>query len=135
MTPILAQDGSILDLGRFRGQVVLLNFWATWCPPCIRELPALHRLQFALGGRDFKVVALSIDGADIEVPVAFVRRLGLQDLGVYLDYTRAAAEAFPLYGLPITYLIDRKGAMIGYIIGAVEWDSPATIGFLRHYIE
>jgi len=88
-----------------------------------------------LGGRDFTVVALSIDDSDIEVPVAFVRRLGLEDLGVYLDFTGAAAKAFPLYGLPISYLIDRKGAMVGYIIGAVEWDSPAAIGFLRHYIE
>ena len=135
MTPILAEDGGLFHLGRFRGRVVLLNFWATWCPPCIRELPALQRLQSALGGPDFTVVALSIDDADIEVPVAFVRRLGLADLGVYLDFTGATAKAFPLYGLPITYLIDRTGAMIGYIIGAVEWDSPAAIGFLRHYIE
>lgn len=135
MTPILTENGGLLHLGRFRGRVVLLNFWATWCPPCIRELPALQRLQSALGGRDFTVVALSIDDADVEVPVAFVRRLGLADLGVYLDFTGATAKAFPLYGLPITYLIDRTGAMIGYIIGAVEWDSPAAIGFLRHYIE
>ena len=135
MTPILAEDGGLLDLGRFRGKTVLLNFWATWCPPCVRELPALERLQSTLGGENFTVVALSIDEGDMDVPVSFMRRIGLEELGVYLDFTGTTAEVFPLYGLPITYLIDRKGAMIGYITGAVEWDSPATIGFLRHYIE
>lgn len=135
MTPILAEDGSLLDLGRFRGKVVLLNFWATWCPPCIREMPALDRLQAALGGQTFTVVPLSIDDGEIDGPVSFVKRLGLGNLDVYQDFTGAAAKAFPLYGLPITYLIDRNGALIGYITGAVEWDSAESIRFLRHYIE
>ncbi len=67
MTPILAEDGSIMVLDRYRGTVILLNLWATWCAPCVRELPALDRLQSVLGGRDFTVMALSIDEADMEV--------------------------------------------------------------------
>jgi len=135
LTRILAEDGSRFDLSRFSGRYVLLNFWATWCLPCVRELPSLQRLQFALGGQGFRVVALSVDDTDIAVPGEFMRQHGLQDLGVYLDVTDAATDTFPLYGLPITYLIDRKGAVIGYITGAVEWDSPAAIAFLRHYID
>jgi thiol-disulfide isomerase/thioredoxin len=133
MTPILAEDGGLLDLGRFRGTAVLLNFWATWCPPCVQELPALDRLQSALAGQGLTVVALSIDEGDIDVPVSFVRRLGLTNLAVYQDFTGAAANAFPLYGLPITYLIDRDGRVIGYIVGAVDWDSAEAVAFLRHY--
>ena len=134
-TPILAEDGNMMVLDRYRGKVILLNLWATWCVPCVRELPALDRLQSALGGRDFTVMALSIDEADMEVPVSFVRGLGLKNLDVYLDFTGMMAKAFPLYGLPITYLIDRRGLVIGYIVGAADWDSPEAIRFLGHYIE
>ncbi len=102
MTPILAEDGSMMVLDRYRGKVILLNLWATWCPPCIRELPDLDRLQSALGGRNFAVMALSIDEAGMDVPVSFVRGLGLKNLDVYLDFTGTIAKAFPLYGLPIT---------------------------------
>ncbi len=135
MTPILAEDGDLLDLGRFRGRVILLNFWATWCPPCIRELPALDRLQARLGGANFTVVALSIDEGDVAGPAAFVRRLGLRNLTVYLDFTGTTSEAFPLYGLPITYLLDQRGAVIGYIVGATDWDSPEVARVLNHYVE
>ena len=134
MTPILAAGGDLLDLGRFRGKVVLLNFWATWCAPCVRELPALDRLQSALGGPDFEVVALSIDDTGIEAPASFARRLGLTHLSVYLDFTGTTAEAFPLYGLPISYLIDREGIMVGYIVGAAEWDSPEAVKLLTYYM-
>ncbi len=134
MTPILAEDGSMMVLDRYRGKVILLNIWATWCPPCIRELPALDRLQSALGSRDFTVMALSIDEADMELPVSFVRGLGLKNLEVYSDFTGTIAKAFPLYGLPITYLIDQRGLVIGYIVGAAKWDSPEAMKFLNHYI-
>ncbi len=79
-------------------------------------------------------MALSIDEADMEVPVSFVRGLGLKNLDVYLDFTGMIARAFPLYGLPITYLIDQRGLVIGYIVGAVKWDSPEAMKFLKHYI-
>ncbi len=135
MTIIMAEDGDLLDLGRYRGKVVLLNFWATWCPPCVRELPALDRLQSILGRQDFEVVALSIDDGGIEVPASFAKRLGLSNLNVYLDFMGTTAEAFPLYGLPISYLIDREGIMVGYIVGAVDWDSPEAVNLVTYYME
>ncbi len=134
MMPILAEDGSLLDLGRFRGKLVLLNIWATWCPPCIDELPALDRLQALLGNDLFALVALSIDEGDIDIPVSFVRRLGLRSLSIYQDFTGRAKNAFALYGLPITYLIAQDGLVVGYIVGAAKWEAPEAMKFLNHYI-
>ena len=135
VAPILAEGGGVLDLGRFRGKLVLLNFWATWCPPCIIELPALDRLNALLVNDPFAVVALSIDEGPINLPVSFVRRLGLRNLSVYKDFSGRLQNAFPLYGLPITYLIDPNGLVVGYIAGAAKWDSPEAIKFLRHYMD
>lgn len=102
----------------------------------MRELPTLDRLQSILGRQDFEVVALSIDDGGIEVPASFAKRLGLSNLNVYLDFTGTTAEAFPLYGLPISYLIDREGIMVGYIIvGAVDWDSPEAVNLVTYYME
>jgi thiol-disulfide isomerase/thioredoxin len=134
-TIIMAEDGGVFELRRFRGKLILLNFWATWCAPCVRELPALDRLQALLGSEDLEIVALSIDDAGIEKPVSFVRGLGLEKLRVYLDFEEMAIKGFPLYGLPISYLIDRQGLLIGYIVGAVEWDSPEAVGLLNYYIQ
>ena len=123
---------------------MLLNIWATWCKPCVREMPALDRLQGALGEDRFEVVALSIDSAGRAAVGPFFRRFGLEHLGIYLDperhtaYTDAAnpnGAAFPIYGLPITYLIDRQGRVVGYVTGPAEWDSDDAKRFLRHYIE
>ena len=95
MMPILAEDGSLLDLGRFRGKLVLLNFWATWCPPCIDDLPALDRLQALLRNDPFAVVALSIDEGDIDIPVSFVRRLGLRSLKRLPRFNRTREGCIP----------------------------------------
>jgi thiol-disulfide isomerase/thioredoxin len=132
--PILTEDGGLDNLGRFHGKLVLLNFWATWCAPCVDELPALDRLQGRLGTDGLAVVAVSIDESGINLPVSFVRRLGLMNLKVYLDFTGRARDAFLLYGLPITYLIDPDGSVVGYIVGAAKWDSPEAVDFLRHYM-
>lgn len=134
-TIILADDGDAIELRRFRGKVILLNLWATWCAPCVRELPALDRLRVLLGNEDLEIVALSVDDSDIEKPVSFVRELGLTNLPVYLDYEEFAVRRFPLYGLPVSYLIDRDGLVVGYIVGAVEWDSPAAVDFLNYHIQ
>ncbi len=79
-------------------------------------------------------MALPINEGDIDVPVSFVRRLGLRNISVYQDFTRCAEDAFPLYGLPIIYLIDRDGLAVGYIVAAAKWDSPEAVRFLNHYI-
>ncbi len=134
LTPILTADGGVLNLSRFQGKVVLLNFWATWCPPCIREMPSLDRLQAELGGDTFAVLALSIDRLGLDVVAPFFKRLGVENLAIYLDPKSTAGDAFGLYGLPISYIIDHEGLVMGYLVGAAEWDSVEARSLLNYYI-
>lgn len=125
--------GRTLDLESFRGRVVLLNLWATWCGPCVREMPTLDRLQAALGGEGFEVVALSLDrkGADVVAP--FFKRYHLDHLSMYFTST-AATRILGANGLPTTYLIDRRGRVVGTLVGSAEWDSPRAKALIRHYM-
>jgi len=116
-------DGRSRSLSDFRGKVVLLNIWATWCTPCRREMPTLDRLQTALGGADFEVVALSIDRR-MDAVRKFFAEIGIQRLAMYLDSLAKATRQLGAVGLPTTLLIDREGREIARLIGPAEWDSP-----------
>jgi thiol-disulfide isomerase/thioredoxin len=124
-----------IDLGDFRGQVVLLNFWATWCAPCIREMPALDRLQAALGDEGLEVVAVSEDFAGRKVVEPFFAQLGLAHLKIYYDSNGALSRAVGVNGLPTTFLIDREGRIVGGLEGPAEWDSDESIDLIRHYLD
>ena len=139
--PTPAPDATFLDaeegetsLRAFRGRVVLLNFWATWCAPCIREMPSLDRLQAKLGGEGLTVVAVSEDFKGREVVAPFFERLGLANLVAYLDPDGILASAVGVAGLPTTLLIDRDGRAIGGLEGPAEWDSDEALRFIRHFL-
>jgi thiol-disulfide isomerase/thioredoxin len=127
-------NGQQRALAEFRGKVVLLNIWATWCGPCRREMPALDRVQTKLGGPDFEVAALSIDRAGSEAVKKFYAETGVRNLGLYVDTSGSAARQLNAIGLPITVLIDREGRERGRLIGPAEWDTPEMITFLRHIV-
>ena len=124
-----------LTLVDFRGKVVLLNIWATWCVPCRKEMPALDRLQAKLGGNDFIVLPLSIDRAGLPVVQKFYEELGLQNLGMYVDSSGAASRALGAPGVPTTLLIDRNGREVARKMGAAEWDGPDMVALMRRQIE
>ena len=128
-------EGKPVTLADKRGKLVLLNVWATWCPPCVREMSSLDRLQATLGGPGFEVVALSEDRAGAPVVAAFYKRLGLTALDTYLDPASRASRALKVRGLPTTVLIDRRGYELGRVVGPAEWDSDAAIGLIRHYLD
>lgn len=128
-------SGSGLTLADFRGRIVLLNIWATWCVPCRREMPALDRLQGNLGSPDFEVVALSIDRKGLPVVRKFFDGLGLEALNVYIDESGKAARGLGVFGIPTTLLVDRNGKEIGRVVGAAEWDSQETEVLIRRYLE
>lgn len=128
--------GATLSLADFGGQVLLVNFWATWCPPCVHEMPSLDRLQAELGGEDFQVLAISQDRGGARVAEPFLReRLELDNLALYLDPQFRVWKAFQAGGLPATYAIDRQGRIVGVLRGAAEWDSDDAKALVRHLIE
>lgn len=122
-------DGRSRSLADFSGKVVLLNIWATWCVPCRKEMPTLDRLQTALGGSDFEVVALSIDRR-MDVVRKFFADVGIQKLAMYIDVSAKATRELGAVGLPTTLLLDRGGREIGRLIGPAEWDSPDIAAFI-----
>jgi thiol-disulfide isomerase/thioredoxin len=120
-----------LTLADFKGKVVLLNVWATWCVSCREEMPTLDRLQATLGGPDFEVVALSIDRAGPEAVRKFYTEFGVKHLALYIDESGKANRTLGLIGLPTTLLIDRDGREVGRLIGPAEWDAPEMVAFVR----
>lgn len=115
--------GAERSLKDWEGRVVLLNLWATWCAPCRKEMPALDRLQQALGSERFEVVALSVDRGGTEKSQTFLDQIGVQALKLYLDPTARATSQLKAVGLPATLLIDGQGREIGRLTGPAEWDS------------
>ena len=131
---VVGLDGEMLSLRDLRGRPVFINFWATWCAPCRREMPALDRLQAKLGGDDFMVLALSQDRKGPPVVTAFLQKIAVANLAVYVDPTSRSARAFGAYGLPATVLLDRQGRALGRMVGPAEWDSDDAIKLFHHFI-
>ncbi|RUY28052.1 TlpA family protein disulfide reductase [Mesorhizobium sp. M7A.F.Ca.US.001.04.1.1] len=125
--------GQPRTLADFRGKVVLLNIWATWCAPCRKEMPTLDRLQAKLGGPDFEVVALSIDRSP-DMVKQFFTEIGIAHLALNIDTSSKAMFALGVFGLPTTLLIDSKGREVGRLIGPAEWDAPDMVAFIRGYV-
>jgi thiol-disulfide isomerase/thioredoxin len=119
---------------RYRGQVVLLNVWATWCQPCRVEMPSMERLHRAFAETDFRIVAVSIDKEGPEVVEQFVKELGLT-FDVLHDQTADIQRIYQTTGVPESFVIDRNGVIIKKVIGAAEWDGPVTETLLRRLLD
>lgn len=129
------EHGQTVRLGDFRGKVVVLNVWATWCAPCREEMPTLDRLQAQLGGPRFEVLALSVDHDGPRVVQRFFGDIDLKHLRWYIDPTTRTMDKLKVFGLPATFLIDADGRELGRLLGATQWDSPEMVRFLRGVIE
>jgi len=128
-------DGRARTLAEFKGKLVLLNVWATWCAPCREEMPALDRLQATLAGPRFQVIALSVDQQGREVAQKFFTDIGVKSLPLYIDRSAQAAFKLGAVGLPATLLVDAKGREIGRHVGPAKWDDPQVVGNLRRRID
>ncbi|MGH6816058.1 MAG: TlpA family protein disulfide reductase [Hyphomicrobiaceae bacterium] len=115
--------GTALNLSGWRGKVVLLNLWATWCAPCRKEMPALDRLQKDLGSDRFEVVALAVDRAGVEGAKRFLDQTKVEALKPYADPSAKMGATLKAVGMPTTLLIDGEGREIGRLVGPAEWDS------------
>ena len=132
--PFVDEEGHKLTLKDFRGKVVLLNVWATWCIPCRKEMPTLDALQARLGGDSFQVVELSIDEGGFPVIRQFFTEIGITHLKPYLGDSIRVMAGLAVFGLPTTILIDRDGKEMGRLVGPAEWDSPDAIAFFEKII-
>jgi thiol-disulfide isomerase/thioredoxin len=116
--------GATKSLADFKGKVVLLNIWASWCVPCREEMPALDKLEQELGGKDFAVVAVNIDKGGPDKARDFLAETGATHLGLYTDPTSKMFAVLKTVGMPTTLVLDRDGKEIGRLVGPADWSSP-----------
>jgi len=118
-------------LADYRGKVVLLNFWATWCPPCRKEMPSMQRLWEKFRGRDFAILAVDV-GEDEERVFAFTLELDIPlEFPLLLDRDGKVMERWPVRGLPTTFILDREGRIAYQAIGGREWDAPELVAIMQ----
>lgn len=118
-------EGRSVQLSDFRGEVVLLNFWATWCPPCVDEMPSLEKLQTALGDKGLRVLAVSVDDS-LEDVERFRAQLQLT-MPILHDPGARIAHSFTTFKFPETYILDRDGILVSKVIGPRDWIAPLVI--------
>jgi cytochrome c biogenesis protein CcmG/thiol:disulfide interchange protein DsbE len=126
--------GRTVTLADYRGKVLLLNVWATWCQPCRVEMPSMERLYRRLGGGDFKILAVSVDEQGDSVVTAFARELGLS-FDILHDQSRAIERSYQTTGVPESWVIDRSGVIVKKVIGPSEWDGPVNDALIRRLVE
>jgi thiol-disulfide isomerase/thioredoxin len=124
-------NGAEKSLADWRGKVVLVNLWATWCAPCRKEMPALDRLQKELGSPKFEVVAISVDRTGLAGARKFLDETKVENLALYADPTTRLSSLLKAVGLPITVLLDSQGREIGRLVGPAEWDSEDAKRLIR----
>ena len=131
----MAEDGRAWTFEDLQGQVVLVNFWATWCGPCIRELPSIERLQAELGSDAFTVAIISQDRDGWPRINKFLKKLKVSGPLSFLDEDLKLSRAMQVRGLPVTAILDSSGNEVGRVAGAAEWDTPEAFELVRFYIE
>ena len=124
-------EGTRSDFTAFRGKGLVVNFWATWCPPCVAEMPALDRLHAMVAGDGIEVLALSNDRGGRAQVEPFYQRIGIRHLPIWLDPRGATGRALEIRVLPTTLIIDRRGLEVGRLMGEAAWDQPPVIAAIR----
>lgn len=124
-------EGRQTGFQAFRGKALVVNFWATWCPPCVAEMPALDRLHAQLAAEGVEVLALSNDRGGRAQVEPFYQRTNLRHMGIWLDPRGATGRALGVRVLPTTILIDRRGLEVARLMGEAEWDQPPVVAAIR----
>ena len=127
---VMSLKNEPLKLSGLKGKVVLLNFWATWCPPCRDEMPSMMKLNSAMAGKPFQMVAVSIDEGGVPEIESFFKSSGYS-LPTYTDQGGTVQKTYGVTGVPESFVIDKKGILVKKVIGPLAWDAPETISFLE----
>jgi peroxiredoxin len=127
-------DGKLRRLSENRGKVVLVNFWATWCPPCRREMPSMQRAWTHLKGENFEMYAVNV-GEDEDTIFGFTFSTGVElTFPILLDRDAQIIKAWPVIALPTSFIVDPQGRIVYRAVGGREWDDPALLGKIRELI-
>ena len=124
-------DDKPVKLADYKGKTVLLNFWATWCAPCVKEMPSLDKLQAEMGKDKFVVLPLSLDGPSKPKVAPFYADRKLANLGIYFDKGKKTMSTLDVSVLPTSVLIDPQGREIGRLEGDADWDKPESIALMK----
>ena len=122
-----------IDLKKFENSLVIINFWATWCAPCIEEMPSLNRLQKNTAFNNLKILPINVGRDSIEKSKNFYKKLKIDNLEIYLDKDIELANKFLLRGLPTTVFINKKGEEFARVIGFINFDDKRIIKWLQKY--
>jgi thiol-disulfide isomerase/thioredoxin len=120
----VTQDGAAHHLAEFKGRGMVVNMWATWCAPCVAEMPSLERLSKALAPKDIAVLPLSSDRGGADAVRAWYQAHGIAGLPILLDPRGALASSFNARGIPTTVIIDKAGKVVARLEGAADWSAP-----------
>jgi thiol-disulfide isomerase/thioredoxin len=126
-------DDSQFQLSELRGKTVVLNVWATWCPPCVKEMPSLDRLQALRGGDNFEVITISIDRTKYE-PAKFFEDNNIENLKPWHDGSYGIPGNLQLRGYPTTLIYNPQGREIAILEGEAEWDSPEALALVDYLL-
>ncbi len=128
-----ALNGRSVSLSDFRGKIVMVHFWATWCPPCVDELPTLDKLNQSLAGKHFEMLAVSVDEGGADTVMSFLQRNNLK-VPVLLDTSHTVSSQYGTYKFPETYILDREGIVRYKVIGPRDWRDPAALQLLQNMV-
>jgi peroxiredoxin len=127
-------DGKIVSLSDYRGHVILVNVWATWCPPCVDEMPSMERLYKELKGENFEILAVSIDSLGAKAVAPFMKKYNLS-FPALMDPDATIRTLYQTTGVPESFIVNQEGILIKKIIGSRDWATPEVIGFFRDLIQ
>jgi len=130
-TPFFNAAEEEITLASLKGRGVILNFWATWCAPCVREMPALDRLSAQLANSGVEVIAVSEDRKALKKVQPFFDANDIKNLGVFYDVKGHLSRKLGVEGLPTTILLGADGQIKGRVLGVLEWDSPEIVNYLQ----
>lgn len=127
-------DGKMISLSDYRGNVVLVNIWATWCPPCVDEMPSMERLYQELKGENFEILAVSIDSLGTKVVAPFMKKYNLS-FPALMDPDGTIKTLYQTTGVPESFIVNQEGILIQKIIGPRDWARPEVISFFRDLLQ
>ncbi|MCL1122848.1 TlpA disulfide reductase family protein [Shewanella bicestrii] len=128
-------DGKAIDFSQYKGKVVMVNMWATWCPPCVRELPAIERLATKFKAEEFALLPISIDADGKQQVQPFLTSLGMANFNSYYDPEQNLGQVFPLDTIPATFILDQNGQLIAFVRSFVDWDDAKAVSLIQGFID